>query len=86
MLKLEGIPRLIVGVIVTSTTSVVVGNVIAATTPLDLSKIDKINIKVGGYVLGVTAGAIASKYTLEYIDETLAAIEMIRAAVKAKSN
>lgn len=86
MLKLTGYPRLAVSIIASSAASVVVGNIVSATTPTDLTKIQKINVKVGGYVVGAAAGAIAAKYLLENIDASLDVINMIVAASKAKSN
>lgn len=84
MLKLEGLPRVIVSIVVSSSATVVVGNVIAATTPANLTKIQAINVKVGGYAVGVAAGAIVTKHTLEYIDETLETINTIVKTAKAK--
>lgn len=85
MLKLSGYPRLAVSIVASSAASVVVGNIVSATTPADLTKIQKINVKVGGYVVGAAAGAIAAKYMLEQIDASLDIINMVVAAAKAKN-
>lgn len=85
-MQLKGYPRIIVSAVVATTATAVVGSVIASNVPPPVGKIDTINLKVGGYVLGLTAGAIAAKYTLDYIDETLVTIEMIKNAVKAQTN
>lgn len=86
-MQLTGTPRLIVSVIVASSSSIVVGSLIAANTPAALTVTEKVTMKIGGYGLGLAAGAIAAKYTLEHIDETLETIEMLKTALnKAKTN
>lgn len=86
-MQLTGTPRLIVSVVVASSSSIVVGSLISANTPAAATLTEKVTTRIGGYGLGLAAGAIAAKYTLEHIDETLETIEMIKAAIaKAKSN
>lgn len=86
-MQLTGTPRLIVSVVVASSSSIVVGSLISANTPAAATLTEKVTMRIGGYGLGLAAGAIAAKYTLEHIDETLETIEMIKAAIaKAKSN
>jgi hypothetical protein len=81
-MKLTGTPRLIVSVVVASSASVVVGSLISANTPAAATMTQKVTTRIGGYGLGLAAGAIAAKYTLEHIDETLETIEMIKTAIK----
>lgn len=86
-MKLTGTPRLVVSVVVASSSSIVVGSLLAANVPAATTVTEKVAFKVGGYGLGLAAGAIAARYTLEHIDETLETIEMIKVAIKkAQSN
>lgn len=53
----------------------IVGNVVKSTTPSDVKKITKLLIGFGSLVLTGLASDMASKYTEDTIDETVAAVK-----------
>ena len=51
--------------------SIIMGNLVGATTPNDTKKLTKVFIGIGSFVLGSMAGDVVSKYVDTQIDDAL---------------
>lgn len=66
----------IVGLVASAGAGTVVGNAIKATTPAQLTTINKVLVGVGGVVLSGAVGDIVVKYTSKQIEEITDAWKM----------
>jgi len=53
----------------------VVGNIIKATTPIDIGKFQRISVMIGSVVLTGMVSNMADKYTTEVIDGAVATVK-----------
>lgn len=63
-----GIVKGVTGFVASTGAGVVVGNLVRATTPHDLGKVQKILVGVGGYTIGAVLGDLSAKYINDQID------------------
>jgi hypothetical protein len=63
-----GIIKGVSELIVSTGAGVVVGNLVKATTPYDLGKVQKVMVGVGGYAIGAVLGDLSAKYVSSQID------------------
>lgn len=63
-----GIVKGVSELVVSAGAGVVVGNLVRATTPYDLSKFQKVMVGVGGYAIGAVLGDLSAKYVSAQID------------------
>lgn len=63
-----GIVKGVSELVVSAGAGVVVGNLVRATTPYDLSKVQKVMVGVGGYAVGAVLGDLSAKYVSAQID------------------
>lgn len=54
---------------VSAGTGAVVGNIVRATTPEDLTRLQKITLGIGAYALGGVLGDLSAKYITSQIDD-----------------
>lgn len=60
----------------------IVGNAVKATTPIVISKCDKLLIAAGSFVVGSLAGDVAAKYVDKTIDEVVLFAKEFRSKYK----
>lgn len=64
-----------VGLIVSSGTATIVGNLVKQSLPEDLSRIKKVTTAVAGFAIAGMAGAAAAQYAEDQIDATVGGLE-----------
>lgn len=68
-INILGVVKGVAELAVSAGVGVVVGNLVRATTPEDLSRVQKIMVGVGGYAIGGVLGDLSAKHVSGQIDE-----------------
>ena len=75
--------KAVVGFVASAGAGKVVSNIVKATTPSDISKINKVLLAVGSFAIGGIVGDQASKYVGEQIDAVIGVYHNLVDAKKA---
>lgn len=77
-----GIFKTVTTLLVSTGAGAIVGNAIKATTPAEITTLNKVTIAAGSFALSGLVGGAASKYTSKQIDDTVTQIQALKHARK----
>lgn len=67
-INILGIVKSVTGLAAGTGAGVIVGNLVKATTPDDLGKVQKVLVGIGGYTISAVLGDLSAKYVNDQID------------------
>lgn len=76
-----GLIKMASSLVISSSVSAVVTNVVKNTTPRDLKFLQKMSIGIGTYVVSHVVSDLATKYVEKTVDETIEEVQKVRAGI-----
>lgn len=71
-----------IGFVSSAGAGAVVGNVVKATTPIDMNKYQKVMVAVGSVVVSSMVSSHASKYAVDQFEQTAEQIKLVKQTIR----
>ena len=62
----------------------IIGNAVKATSPANMNLVNRVFVGAGSYALGSLAGSMASKHTVDQLEQTVTQIKELQTALPSK--